>query len=139
VRQSVTLHFAAKGEKQVLKKERGRYTKEFRAMAMERMKACPNISTLAQELGVNRMELYRWSKEQEPEELPQEFRPERWKGTKKDQEKTKLAEQLQRVKQLLAEKTLEVDFLQGALHRIEARRQQRGNSGATTSTSKSSR
>ena len=108
-------------------------------MAMERMKACPNISTLAQELGVNRMELYRWSKEQEPEELPQEFRPERWKGTKKDQEKTKLAEQLQRVKQLLAEKTLEVDFLQGALHRIEARRQQRGNSGATTSTSKSSR
>ena len=41
VRQSVTLQFAAKGEKAVLKIERGRYTKEFRAMALERMKACP--------------------------------------------------------------------------------------------------
>lgn len=58
MRQSVTLHFAAKGEKRVLKKERGRYTKEFRAMAVERMKACPNISTLAEELGIPRIRLY---------------------------------------------------------------------------------
>lgn len=122
----------------MVKKERGRYTKEFRAVALERMKACPNISTLAQELGVSRMQLYRWSKEQEPGELPQEFRPQRWEGTRKDQEKTKLVEQLRQVKQLLAEKTLEVDFLQGALHRIEARRQKSGSTGATTSTSKSS-
>lgn len=101
------------------------------------MKACPNISTLAQELGVHRVQLYRWSKEQEPGELPVGMRPEKWEA--KDREKAKLAEQLQQVKQLLAEKTLEVDFLQGALHRIEARRQRSGSTGVTTSTSKCSR
>lgn len=105
-------------------------------MAMERMKACPNISALAKELDVPRVRLYQWSKEQEPGGLPEGLRPERWK--EKDREKAKLAEHLQQVKQLLAEKTLEVDFLQGALHRIEARRQERGKTGATTSTSKSS-
>jgi hypothetical protein len=105
-------------------------------MAVERMKACPNISDLAKELGVPRVRLYQWSKEQEPGSLPASLRPEAWK--EKDREKAKLTEHLQQVKQLLAEKSLEADFLQGALHRIEARRQERGKSGVTTSTSKSS-
>lgn len=48
-----------KREKEVLKKERGRYTQEFRAMEVERMKACANISALAKELGVPRVLLYR--------------------------------------------------------------------------------
>lgn len=140
VRQSVTLHFAAKGEKAVLRKERGRYTKEFRAMALERMKACSNISVLAGELGVPRVCLYRWSKKQEPHELPEPLRPEAWKEKGKDREKIKLAEQLQQVKQLLAEKTLEVDFLSGALQRVETRRhQERRRSGGMRSTSRSTK
>lgn len=107
-------------------------------MAVERMKACPNISDLAKELGIPRVRLYHWSKEQPGSELPESLRPEVWEGKRQDREKIKLAEQLQQAKQLLAERTLEVDFLQGALHRIEARRQGKGSTGAMTSTSKSS-
>lgn len=109
-------------------------------MALERLKACSNISVLAGELGVPRVCLYRWSKKQEPGELPEPLRLEAWKEKGKDREKIKLVEQLQQVKQLLAEKTLEVDFLSGALQRVETRRhQERGRSGGTPSTSKSSK
>lgn len=45
--------------------------------------------------------------------------------------------QVLRLKQLLAEKILEVDFFQGALQEIEARRRKSGASGETASTSKS--
>jgi hypothetical protein len=45
--------------------------------------------------------------------------------------------ELQKVKQALAEKVLELDFLKGALRRIEARRQKSASSGETTSTEKS--
>jgi hypothetical protein len=37
--------------------------------------------------------------------------------------------EIHRLKQLLAEKTLEVDFFRGALQKIEARRQRSGDSG----------
>lgn len=106
-------------------------------MAVERMKACGNISALAQELGIPRVLLYRWSKAEGPEGLPEAWQSERWQG--KDQEKAKLTEHLRQVKQLLADKTVEVDFLRGALQRIEARRQERESSGGTQSTSKSSK
>ena len=105
-------------------------------MALERMKACPNISRLAKDLDVQRGQLYRWRKKQDPGELAEGLRVQRWE--EKDPEKAKLTEHLRQVKQLLAEKTLEVDFLQGALHRIEERRRARGKSGVTPSTSKSS-
>jgi hypothetical protein len=45
--------------------------------------------------------------------------------------------EIQRLKQLLAEKTLEVDFFRGALQKVEARRQKRGETGETASTSRS--
>ncbi len=45
--------------------------------------------------------------------------------------------EIHRLKQLLAEKTLEVDFFKGALQKIEARRQKRGETGETASTSRS--
>jgi len=44
--------------------------------------------------------------------------------------------QVLRLKQLLAEKTLEVDFFKGALQKIEARRRTNDASGETASTSK---
>jgi len=40
---------------------------------------------------------------------------------------------------LLAEKTMEVDFFKGALQKVEARRQKRGDSGETASTSRSAK
>ncbi len=45
--------------------------------------------------------------------------------------------EIHRLKQLLAEKTLEVDFFKGALQKVEARRQKRGETGETASTSRS--
>jgi hypothetical protein len=44
--------------------------------------------------------------------------------------------QVLKLKRLLAEKTLEVDFFKGALQKIEARRQKHGASGETASTTR---
>ena len=59
--------------------------------------------------------------------------------TPRDEEKVTLQQHLREVKQLLAEKTMEVDFFKGALHKIEARRQKSASAGATAATSKSGR
>jgi hypothetical protein len=45
--------------------------------------------------------------------------------------------EIHRLKQLLAEKTLEVDFFRGALQKVEARRQKSGETGEMGSTSRS--
>jgi hypothetical protein len=45
--------------------------------------------------------------------------------------------EIHRLKQLLAEKTLEVDFFRGALQKVEARRQKSGEAGETGSSSRS--
>jgi len=45
--------------------------------------------------------------------------------------------EIHRLKQLLAEKTMELDFFRGALQKVEARRQKRGETGETASTSRS--
>jgi len=52
----------------VAKKRVGRYPKEFRRMAVERLKSCDNIVALAQELGVHRRLLYKWRDQLEPME-----------------------------------------------------------------------
>jgi hypothetical protein len=45
--------------------------------------------------------------------------------------------EIHRLKQLLAEKTLEVDFFRGALQKVAARRQKSGETGETGSSSRS--
>ena len=48
------------------KKKMGRprkYDEDFRRTALERMKACEDVSALAGELGVSRPQLYRWRNE----------------------------------------------------------------------------
>jgi transposase-like protein len=114
----------------VAKKRVGRYAKEFRRMAVERLKSCDNITALAQELGVNRRILYKWrdqldpatSSNKSPAQASQEFT---------------LRKEVSQLKRRLADKALEVDFFKGALQKIEARRQRTGRSGETASTTKS--
>jgi hypothetical protein len=77
-------------------------------------------------LGIDQRGLYRWrarlgGKAGEPER-------EREAG---------LRQEVERLKRTLAEKVLEVDFLQGALHKVEARRQGKTSSGAKASTTRS--
>jgi len=49
----------------------------------------------------------------------------------------RLRNEVNQLKRVLAEKTLEVDFFKGALQKVEARRQRSGMSGAKASTTKS--
>jgi len=116
------------------KRINGRYTLEFQQYAVERMKVSANISALAKELGIPRVRLYKWQKRLDPgqERAVASY-------TAGDGEQFLLGQQLREVKQLLAEKTMEVDFFKGALQKVAARRQKNAAAGGTASTSKSGR
>jgi transposase-like protein len=104
-------------------KDRGR---EFWEAAVARMNAGENALALARELGINVRGLYRWRERLQP-----------GREDAQRQREAALASEVQRLKRALAEKVLEVDFLQGALHKIEARRRAEGSSGAKASTTRS--
>jgi len=110
----------------VAKKRVGKFPKAFRQMAVDRLNQCENIVELAKELGISRRLLYTWR-----EKLAPLARGEGPPGTPRE---AKLREELSHLKRVLAEKVLEVDFFKGALHTIEARRQQTGPAGAQAST-----
>ena len=111
----------------------GRYPREFRRMAVERMGSSDNICELAKELGVNRALLYRWRGQLE--ETPAHETPEREQS--EDPRDAKLREENSVLKRVLAEKGLEVDFFKGALQKVAARRQQNKSSGERASTTRS--
>lgn len=92
-----------------------------------------NVRALARELGVHFTQLYRWEKKAPAEP-----------GGSGDQSSSispsaevRLQQELRQAKQLLAEKTLEINFFKGALQKVGARRQQSKNSGEKTSTTTS--
>jgi transposase-like protein len=108
-----------------------RYAKDFRQTAVDRLRGCENIVTLAKELGVSRRQLYRWRDELDPEE------PGARKGPGENGRASTLRKEVNHLKRVLAEKTLEVDFFKSALQKVEARRQQSNRSGEKASTTKS--
>ena len=110
------------------RKPGGWSTESFRAMALERLRTCTRVGELCKELGIHHKTLRRWQM--------QEAGYEPSHAVSKRAEES-LQQENERLKRALAEKTVEVDFLQGALQQVEARR--RGNiaSGARTSTPKS--
>ena len=112
------------------KRRVGKYPLSFRQMAMERMRDCPSVSSLADELGVHRTILYQWQRQLEHsgEASARVTSPVR-----------ELRKQVRDLKRVLAEKTLETDFFKGALQRVEARRQSSKGSGGTASTTRSGR
>jgi hypothetical protein len=104
-------------------------TAEFRQQALERMQEARGLGLLAQELGVSVRTLYRWKDIQLGREKKVRKEPE-------PREK-KLEDEIQRLKQSLANRTLEVDFFKGALQRVKARRQSNTATGGEASTTKS--
>jgi len=98
-------------------------------MAMERLKNCDNVTALAQELGVERRLLYKWRERMKGREGQEE--------AAKDSSQRRQGREIDELKRLLAEKTLEVDFFKGALQKIAARRQNNTESGEKASPSKS--
>jgi transposase-like protein len=108
------------------KRRVGRYPKAFKQLAVERLNQCENIVALSQELGVSRRLLYTWREKLEPVE--------RSGGPPANSRETTLRKEVSRLKRVVAEKVLEVDFFTGALHTVEARRQRSGQAGAQAST-----
>jgi transposase-like protein len=97
------------------KQENGQYPVEFRVWAVEQLKAGVSIGALSKQTKVHRTLLHRWKKNPiHPNSQRGKAKPPKAPG------ELSLQEELQQVKQLLADKTLEVHFLKGALQRIEA-------------------
>ncbi len=103
-----------------------KYPKEMRAMAMERLKSCGNVTELSKELGIDREVLYKWR-----------ARVEAGEGVRTESRERRQRGEVDELKRLLAEKTLEVDFFKGALQKVAARRQNNTGSGEKASTTKS--
>jgi transposase len=99
-------------------------------MAVERMETCESVDKLAKELGVTRRCLYKWRRKLESVEAGEEAsRP----ATRASSHRKEILQ----LKRLLAEKAMEVDFLKGALQKVEARRQRNSGAGETGSTNTS--
>ena len=110
-----------------MKKKNRRWTIEQKRAAVERMKSCGHVQ-LAKELGIQRKQLYEWRMQLarvEGTPLPVPGREQQ------------LERENQQLREALARKVMEADFLQGALRRIEARRRGSDGSGVTASTKKS--
>ena len=102
-----------------------RYGSELRRQAVERMNACGNIVGLARELGVSRRVLYQWrDRMEQTDSVPGRSR------------ELILRKQILKLKRLLANKTLEVDFFRHALQRVGARRRQNFHPGDKASTTR---
>jgi transposase len=114
----------------VAKRRVGKYPKEFRRMAVERLKTCDNIVELSQELGVHRRLLYKWRDQFDPFDSGEKSPP----GNSRE---STLHKEINQLKRVLVDKTLELDFFKGALQKVEARRQKSGISGERASTTKS--
>lgn len=107
----------------------GWHSEGFRAMALERLRSCQHIGKLCEELGVSPSTLRQWRRQMES-------RGDQAPVTAVVPGET-LVEENRRLKRALAEKVLEVDFLQGALHQVAEQRRRNSGSGAPASTPKS--
>ena len=105
-----------------------KYSPEFRAQALERLKTCDSVSGLARELKISRKWLYLWRERARATEDVQ---------TAEDREKERLRKRVSDLEQLVGRQTAEIDFFKGALRRVEERRQKSGGSGGAASSSKS--
>ena len=117
------------------KKKMGRprkYDEGFRQTALERLKACQDITGLARELGINRCQLYRFQREALG--IRPEPKPEAWLKEKAEERQRRHMAKLER---LVTRQALELDFFKGALLRIEENRRKQGLNSGKPSTSKS--
>ena len=109
---------------------RKRYSRKFQRLAVERMRTCESVDELAKELGVTRRCLYKWRTKLETVEPGEE-------ASRPSTHSAAHRKEILQLKRLLAEKAMEVDFLKGALHKVEARRQHSSGSGGRGSTNTS--
>ena len=113
-----------------------RHTVEFKRQVVERMKTCENIHELARELKLQRKLLYTWKYQLEGRPEPRHANLAKTAEERKDKQ---LREEIAKLKSALADKTLENDFFRSALLRIKEGRRQSIATGASASTTSSSR
>lgn len=99
-----------------------KYSKEFRESALRRLGVTPNVTQLCRELGISRQLLYSWREDRQREQQKQS------QGTEQ-----RLRQENARLKRVLANKTLEADFLKAACEKVEALRRTATGSGETAS------
>jgi transposase len=112
------------------KVKRKRYSRKFQRIAVERMRTCESVTELARELGVRPRCLYKWRAKLDLVEPGEE-------SARASTHEGSYRKQVQQLKRLLGEKVMEVDFLKGALQKVEARRRANNGPGETASTTKS--
>src|SRR5260370_39168088 len=114
--------------------ERGRrHPEECRRIAVERFKSCDNVAMLSRELGVPRQTLYRGIEERERVEDREDGEQ---VPTVKSRE-SRLRKRVDKLKGVIADKTLEGDFFKGALQRVEAQHRDSNACGELALTSRS--
>jgi transposase-like protein len=104
-----------------------RWTLAEKRAAVERMVTCRH-KQLAAELGISKTLLYSWRKHL--------WSLEKTAGAADTRERA-LEREVRQLKEALATKVVEADFLQGVLRRIEAQRRPTSGSGETASTRRS--
>jgi transposase-like protein len=113
-----------------------RHTVEFKRQVVERMKTCENIHELARELKIQRKLLYTWKYQFEGRPEP---RHANLGITAEDRKDKQLRDEITKLKSALADKTLENDFFRSALLKVKEGRRQSTETGASASTTSSSR
>jgi transposase-like protein len=113
-----------------------RHTVEFKRQVVERMKTCENIGALARELKLQRKLLYTWKYQFEGRPEP---RHAKLGIAAEDRKEKQLRDEITKLKSVLADKTLEIDFFRSALLKVKEGRQRSIETGAAASTTSSGR
>ena len=109
---------------------RDRYSEEFRAQAIGRMRAGASIRKLSWELKVGKSVLYNWRNE-----AKKVLGGRRYEGEeqRKEREIRELQGQIRELQAKVGQQTLELDFFRGALRRVGAKIPASGSAGKSRS------
>lgn len=120
-------------------KERRQFSRAFKLDALARMEGAGNVEALAQALGIRRELLYVWRRKfvaGGAEALRTSGRP---RPDLQSVEALSAERRIAELERKLGQQALEIDFLEGALQRIEASRRPNEGPGATASSPRSRR
>ena len=120
-------------------KERRQFSREFKLEALGRFELAGNVEALAAELGIRRELLYVWRRKFAAggtEALNNSGRP---RPSARSAQALSVDQRTAELERQLGRQALEIDFLEGALRRIEASRQPNDGPGVTASSPRSRR
>ena len=120
-------------------RERRLFSREFKLMAIRRMEDAGNVSALADELGVRREQLYKWSRMHAAGGAEALVNPGRPRPSAQAPEALDDQRRIAELERKVGEQALLIDFFEGALQRIKASRRPNERPGGTASSPRSKR